>query len=403
MLCEFKYNRVMTWATFHNNFISIRTPIFTSAKLKTIYHHLTSCAKDLSEHLEETRSKKGKIVIQTKDLFARYTAEVISTTALGFKGNCIKDPNSEVYQLAVGIQEDLASTAVFLKFLIIPTFPTLSKMLGIQLFRQSTHDFFKRYVTDEMTRRERQGVVGKNDVIQLLIQAKNDQLKKQASDKKLVTNWNDDELMTAQVFIFFAGGFDSTASLMNTMVWELAMNPEVQEELIREVDKVLDELDGNDVSYEALNKMKFMDMVVNETSRKFPPFTLNVRECNKDYSYVTEDGTKVEFKKGDQIFIPTQSLQHDPKYFENPSKFDPNRFSDDNKNSIATAAIQTFGEGPRKCIGLRLATIECKLAFFTILRKYSIEVCDKTPKQLTYSASPFAFNETVYVELKPRK
>jgi len=64
---------------------------------------------------------------------------------------------------------------------------------------------------------------------------------------------------------------------------ELALNPEVQEELHREISKVIQSLNGKPVSYEILQKMKFLDMVVSEALRKHPPAPQMDRQCSKDY------------------------------------------------------------------------------------------------------------------------
>lgn len=379
--------------------------------MKTMFHHLTSCAEDLTTFLDETMKTQGRLVIESKEVFGRFTAESISSTALGFKGNCIKDKNSQVYKLAQDINDDFAGTAGALKMMLIQVLPSfVTNAVGIKIFRQSTHDFFKKFVVEEIARRESQGITDCKDVIQLLIKAKNGQLKEEIEEasaskvnQKSLINWDDDELIAAQVFIFFAGGFETTSTLLMMCSWELAMNKGIQEELMREVDDVLATLNGKSVSYEELNKMKLLEMVLNETLRKHPPLPLGSRECKSDYKLTTSDGQTIQFKKGDGLLIPFRCIQHDPKYFENPLKFDPYRFSEENKNKIVPGSFLSFGYGPRVCLGARLAMIEAKLVFFTVLSKYSIEICEKTPQSFTYSFSPISFKEDLFVELKARK
>lgn len=387
-----------------------RTPIFTSAKMKTMFHHLTSCAQDLTEFLEETLKKEGKIIIESKEFYGRFTAEAISTTTLGLKGNCIKDKNSPVFELARHIEEDLGQkTSAALKWMFVEAFPSVAKFLNIQLFRQSTHDFFKRFVTDEIARREREGITNATDIIQLLIQAKNGQLNGVGEDGRELnmqtkfTNWDDEILIASQVFAFFFGGFESTSKLMEILSWELAMNKEIQNELCKEVDKVRESLNGKTITYEELNKMKFLDMVVHEGLRKWPPAPITVRECSRDYKMNVSHELIFEFKKGDSLLIPIRSIHHDPKYFENPSKFDPYRFSEDNKAKMLPGSFLPFGSGARNCIGSRLALIKTKLALYTTLCNYKFDLCGKTPLKLTYGPSPMGFVEKVFVELKPRK
>lgn len=66
----------------------------------------------------------------------------------------------------------------------------------------------------------------------------------------------------------------------------------------------------------------------------------------------TENEKPIHIKKGDMILIPVIGIHFDPKYFPNPNKFDPDRFSDENKSSIVPGSYIPFGVGPRNCIGI---------------------------------------------------
>lgn len=82
------------------------------------------------------------------------------------------------------------------------------------------------------------------------------------------------------------------------------------------------------------------------------------------------------------MYLPTYAIQNDPKYFENPEKFDPERFSDENKDKIQPCTFFPFGVGPRNCIGSRFALMECKAIFFDILSAFRIEVSEKTETKI---------------------
>lgn len=145
--------------------------------------------------------------------------------------------------------------------------------------------------------------------------------------------------------------FDGTSDLLQLIFYELAKNPSIQQKLQAEIDEVATTLGKEAISYEALHKMKFLDMVVSETLRKWSPATLIDRECTKDYELELENGKKITIKKGQLVFIPFYSMHHDERYFPNPEKFDPCRFSDENKDSIVPGSFLPFGSGPRVCIG----------------------------------------------------
>lgn len=77
----------------------------------------------------------------------------------------------------------------------------------------------------------------------------------------LIPVWEDDDI-TGQCLLFFFAGFDTASTLLSFAGHELAMNPEVQQKLIEEVDAFTEELDGKPMTYEIINKMEYLDMVV---------------------------------------------------------------------------------------------------------------------------------------------
>jgi cytochrome P450 family 9 len=103
-------------------------------------------------------------------------------------------------------------------------------------------------------------------------------------------------------------------------------------------------MNGKPVTYEALNKMKFLDQVISEVLRFHPPVPFTNRECNKDYVMNFSNGQSVSVKKGENIFIATRSIHRDERYYVNAGKFDPHRFDDDKKDSILPGSYIPFGE-----------------------------------------------------------
>lgn len=77
------------------------------------------------------------------------------------------------------------------------------------------------------------------------------------------------------------------------------------------------------------------------------------RMCVKEYTIESTNPGEMTLTipKGMQVLIPTRAIHYDPKYFPNPNRFDPERFSEQNKHSIVTGSYMPFGVGPRNCIG----------------------------------------------------
>lgn len=251
--------------------------------------------------------------------------------------------------------------------LFIKQFPRFSKWLNIRFFDKEHVEFYRSLVLDTMKHRTVHGIV-RPDMIQLLMEAKKGSLKSDQSEMTdgfaTVTESNENRSLgnakrvwtdgdyTSQCFLFFLAGFETSSTLMCVAVHEMATNRDVQNRLIQEIDDVRRELNGNDLSYEILQKMQYLDMVVSETLRKWPPAVVTDRTCTKPYQLVNEsNGQKIQLNPGDDLWIPIIGLHRDPKYFPDPDRFDPERFSVENRDQIQPFTYIPFGVGPRNCIG----------------------------------------------------
>lgn len=205
-----------------------------------------------------------------------------------------------------------------------------------------------RLVLDAMKYRQEHNII-RPDMINMLMESRGI-FKGQEHAKVSNREWSDVDIV-GQCFLFFFAGFETSAALTCLTSHELMENPTVQEKLLQEIREVEDQLEGKPLTYEALMGMRYMDMVVQECLRKWPGAIAIDRVCNKDITYDLGDGKQLVLKKGDIISIPVVGIHRDPKYFENPLKFDPERFSDENKDKIEPCAYLPFGVGPRNCIG----------------------------------------------------
>ena len=128
------------------------------------------------------------------------------------------------------------------------------------------------------------------------------------------------------------------------------------------------------------------------------------RVCQKDYE-LKYDNKVITIKKGTMIWFATVGFMRDPKYFPNPTKFDPERFSEENKAKINMNAYLPFGIGPRNCIGSRFALVEVKTMLYYMLLNFTLEATEKTRIPLVLEKLQFAdkIKDGVWVKLKPRK
>ena len=109
-------------------------------------------------------------------------------------------------------------------------------------------------------------------------------------------------------------------------VYELALNQDIQDRVRDEINEVLENHDG-EITYEAIMEMKYLDRVFNETLRKWPIVDTQMRKANRDFPI---PNSKLVIPAGTFIMIPVIGLHHDEKYWKNPEKFDPERFTEEN-------------------------------------------------------------------------
>jgi cytochrome P450 family 9 len=391
------------------------SPIFTSSRMKMMFGLLGEQSNDFVKFLQEQAAVGKNKTVDIAEIFSRYTADAISTTALGFMGDSVRNEKSELYSILQQFKKDFTGSLGALKFLLSFTLPKVYKLFDIQIVGKDVNEFFKKVVLDEMDTRERKGLY-RPDVIQLLMDARKGQLKNEDLNEKDLSNFSahtefdvsvkneklshfDDLDWIAQGFMFFGAGFDTSTDLLQVTCYELALNRDIQRDLIAEVDEV----GAESITYEALHKMKFLDMVVSESLRKWPPAGQLDRMCNKEYKLDLGNGKSVKIEKGKIVFLPVYQIHHDPDYFAEPEKFNPYRFSDENKHNIVSGTYLAFGSGPRSCLASRFALMSVKLVLTRILSKFTVETCEKTPKKLTYQPNiNFKFNETIFLNFIPR-
>ncbi|KRT85204.1 cytochrome P450, partial [Oryctes borbonicus] len=186
------------------------------------------------------------------------------------------------------------------------------------------------------------------------------------------------EEMLAQSFIFFDAGFETSSTNLTFSLYELAMHQDLQQKVRDEIFTVLERHNG-EMTYEALMEMPYVDQVLDESLRKYPPIPFLNRKCSTDYKI---PGSDLVIEKGTSVMISLPGLHMDPEYFPEPDKFDPERFSKENKSKIKPFTFLSFGNGPRVCIGQRFALLQNKLGLCLILKNFKISALETTPKKI---------------------
>ncbi|XP_036144421.1 cytochrome P450 9e2-like isoform X2 [Monomorium pharaonis] len=331
------------------NVRTLLSPSFTSSKMKMMFTLMSECAEEFTKFLLTLPEDKCEIDI--KDAFSKYMNDVIATCAFGIKTNSMKDPTNKFYVYGKESSNFLRGRS--LKFIFLTSFPSLGRIFNIKLVDDKIMNFFKDIVKTTIATRDAEHIT-RPDMLQLMMD-----IRGKEGHREL-----DIDEMTAQAFLFFFGGFDTSSIVMSFAAHEIAVNPKVQTKLHQEIDKVLEESNG-ELSYESINRLEYLDAVISEALRLYPA------------AYFL-----------DRQFI---AIHRDKKYYNDPEKFCPDRFLNNRKNQNsslhASPYYMPFGLGPRMCIANRFALLVLKVLLFYLLARCELKPCAKTTFPMKFAKS----------------
>ncbi|CAI9741134.1 cytochrome P450 3A8 [Octopus vulgaris] len=375
---------------------TVLIPFYSAHKMRAMNTMIQTCADTLTENIGKmAESGTGK---EVKKLFSAYTMDVIAATGFGITVDSQKDPNHPLVEKAKDIfRFGVFNPAVLLSFLLPSAIKFIEKS-GLSKSVLGNQIYFRKFCRQLVQQRKETGInenMHKN-LLNLMIKA---QLKGHEKldpevEKELhlenITDWRtkrgitDDEILAQSVIIFLAG-YETTASTLTFFTHSMATNPETQQKLYEEITEVL----GEDLpDYDNVQKLPYLDMCMDETLRMYPIGTSLDRQCNKA---CTIKGVK--FPEKLTVRIAVDALHYDPKYYPEPEKFIPERFSEEAKSKQIPFTYLPFGGGPRMCLGMRLAKLEFKVAAVQMIRNFKILPTEKTE-------NPLILDDTVLLAAK---
>ena len=176
-----------------------------------------------------------------------------------------------------------------------------------------------------------------------------------------------DREIADELIVFLFAGHDTTATTLTYALWQLGHHPEIQDRVAAEVARLPDRtLTPDDVP-----QLPYTVQVLREALRLCPPTPTGSRLATRD---VEVAGYRVE--AGTALVIGRLAVQRDPTLWEDPLKFDPDRFSEDNVKSRDRWQYVPFGGGPRSCIGDHFAMLEATLGLATFIRHAEVYSLD---------------------------
>jgi len=232
--------------------------------------------------------------------------------------------------------------------------------------RRNRHYLRARNVLDSIIYRiideRRRSGEDRGDLLSMLLRAQDEE-----GDGGQMT---DLQLRDEAITIFLAG-HETTA---NTLTWTwylLSEHPDIEQRLHRELDSVLaDRLP----TVEDFPRLQYTEMVITEAIRLYPPAWILGRRALKDYKlgpYIVPAGA---------ILIMSPYVMHrDPRYFPDPFRFDPDRWTPEARASRPQFSYFPFGGGPRRCIGEGFAMMESIMVLATLAQEWSLRRASDQP------------------------
>ena len=193
-----------------------------------------------------------------------------------------------------------------------------------------------------------------NDLLNMLLETRYEDTGESMSVEQLID----------EIKVLFIAGHETTANALTFTLHLLGRNPEVQQKVF---DEIIDIESQTANIIEQLQKMTYTNAVLNESMRLYPPAWITDRQNIEDDSLA-----QFKIKKGTLIGISFYELHRNPKYWNNPDEFIPERFLGEQKKE-SMQYFYPFGAGPRMCIGTGFAIYEMCLTISQIVKKYVIQ------------------------------
>lgn len=174
----------------------------------------------------------------------------------------------------------------------------------------------------------------------------------------------DDDLIRDQLLTMLIAGHDTSTALFAWMLYLLGEHSDAMARVRHEVDSVV----GRDMpASDHLNQLTFMDMVIRETLRLYPPIHIGNRKAAHDVPIADS-----VIPAGNRVMYSIYLSHRDPAHWENPEQFDPERF--ERQGAVPAFTYVPFGGGPRNCIGATFAQIEAKVVMARLFQQVELEL-----------------------------
>ncbi|XP_050925216.1 thromboxane-A synthase [Lates calcarifer] len=410
---------------------SILTPSFSAAKMKEMVPLINTATDALMNNLN-VYAESGE-AFDIHRCFGCFTMDVIASVAFATQVDSQNNPDDLFVRHAQMFFSFSFFRPIMLFFIAFPFIAAPLVRLIPNRRRDQMNQFFINSIQKIIKQREEQPPEQRRrDFLQLMLDARtskesvslehfdamnhadefnhrNQQTQPSTSDqdnsclhpqephtrrpqKKMMT---EDEIV-GQAFVFLLAGYETSSNTLAFTCYLLAIHPECQCKVQEEVDEFFTRYESP--NYTNVQELKYLDMVICEALRLYPPGFRFARDIDCD---CVVNGQFLP--KGATLEIPAGFLHYDPEYWPEPERFIPERFTPEARASRHPFVYLPFGAGPRNCVGMRLAQLEIKMALVCMFHKYSVVACSETKVPLELkSSSTLGPKNGIFVKISRR-
>ena len=361
------------WGQAHR----ILMPGFSPLALKGMYEGMADVAEQLI--LKWTRTRPDDTIAVTDD-FTRLTLDTIALCSFSYRFNSFysEDLHPFVHSMVGALYESgRRAHAIDLQ----------KKMMFISNRKWKGYVDYMHQVVDELIEDRKANPHSDDewDLLDVMLHAEDPETGERLSDRN----------MRYQLVSFLVAGHETTSGFLSFATYLLLKNPEILERARAEVDEALD---GRFPEVDDLPKLRYIDQIFREVLRLYPTapgFAVTPYETT---TIDTEVG-EVEVKNGETLFVLIGAMHRDPAVWEDPEKFNPERFSPENAVKVPQNAWKPFGNGKRSCIGRAFALQESMIVMSLMLQHLNFEFADPTYEldiKETLTIKPKDFHIHVY-------
>ena len=321
-------------------------PAFHRQRLSKMAEAMIDCAVDMTNTWQHDDVRA--INLEMQELTLRVVGRTLFGTEMG-------EDLARIRHATNVLGEHFRSRLYTLLTLLPDSVPTPGNLR----YQASVHDL-EQLVARIVGERRAAGVDG-DDLLGMLLSAR-DENGRGMDDRQLR-----DEVMT-----LLLAGHDTTALALTWAFVLLAQNRSAQERLMAEVDSVFG---GRRLLPWDVSNLRYADHVVSETLRLYPTAWALGRQAVRDTAIA---GQRV--RRGTTVLMVPWVLHRDPRFFDQPSAFLPERWEDGLAERLPRFAYVPFGGGQRVCIGSGFAQLEATLLLATIAQRFRLELADPSRK-----------------------